>query len=82
MRMYGFIEDLFCLLHMHQLGPPMELRKALVHTKGEEEKKQDKEEMIIFHKEVETQMAEVNKEYVEDIAYLLANSEPSSSSRV
>ncbi|KAA1087383.1 hypothetical protein PGT21_030361 [Puccinia graminis f. sp. tritici] len=67
LRLYGRVEDLFSFLHMHQLGPPMELRRALIQTKGEEEKEKDKEEMTVFHKEV---------------AYLLANSEPSSSSRV
>ncbi|KAA1099209.1 hypothetical protein PGTUg99_030845 [Puccinia graminis f. sp. tritici] len=67
LRLYSRVEDLFSTLYMHQLGPPMELRRALIQAKGEEEKKKDKEEMIVFHKEV---------------AYLLANSEPSSSSRV
>jgi hypothetical protein len=30
----------------------MELRRALIKAKGKEEKEKDKEEMIIFHKEV------------------------------
>ncbi|KAA1103904.1 hypothetical protein PGT21_004177 [Puccinia graminis f. sp. tritici] len=89
LRLYSRVEDLFSTLHMHQLGPPMKLRRALIQAKGKEEKKEDKEEMIVFHKEVEAQSEEVTEEYVSEIksmienqAYLLANSEPSSSSRV
>ncbi|KAA1081326.1 hypothetical protein PGT21_033826 [Puccinia graminis f. sp. tritici] len=53
LRLYSRVEDLFSTLHMHQLGPPMKLRRALIQAKGKEEKKEDKEEMIVFHKEVE-----------------------------
>ncbi|KAA1108326.1 hypothetical protein PGT21_008164 [Puccinia graminis f. sp. tritici] len=89
LRLYSRIEDLFSTLYMHQLGPPMEHRRALIQAKGEEEKRKDKEEMLVFHKAVGAQSEEVTEEYVseikslvEDQAYLLANSEPSSSSRV
>ncbi|KAA1086348.1 hypothetical protein PGTUg99_015816 [Puccinia graminis f. sp. tritici] len=89
LRLYSRVKDLFSTLYMHQLGPSMELRRALIQAKGEGEKMRDKEEMIVFHKAVEAQSEEVTEEYVseikslvEDQAYLLANSEPSSSSRV
>ncbi|EFP75502.2 uncharacterized protein PGTG_00833 [Puccinia graminis f. sp. tritici CRL 75-36-700-3] len=52
LRLYSRVEDLFSTLHMHQLGPPVELRRALIQAKGKEEKKRDKEEMVVFHKEV------------------------------
>ncbi|KAA1074158.1 hypothetical protein PGT21_007810 [Puccinia graminis f. sp. tritici] len=89
LRFYSRVEDLFLTLYMHQLGPPMDHRRALIQAKGEEEKRKDKEEMMVFHKDVEAQSEKVTEEYVseikslvEDQAYLLANSEPSSSSRV
>ncbi|EFP94435.1 uncharacterized protein PGTG_20391 [Puccinia graminis f. sp. tritici CRL 75-36-700-3] len=71
LRLYSRIEDLFSTLHMHQLGPPMELRRALIQAKGKQEKKRDKEEMAVFHKEVEAQSEEVTEEYVSEIKALV-----------
>ncbi|EFP92932.2 uncharacterized protein PGTG_19050 [Puccinia graminis f. sp. tritici CRL 75-36-700-3] len=70
LRLYSRVKDLFSTLYMHQLGPPMELRRALIQAKGKEEKKKDKE-MIVFHKEVEAQSEKVTEEYVSEIKSLV-----------
>ncbi|EFP86435.2 uncharacterized protein PGTG_12391 [Puccinia graminis f. sp. tritici CRL 75-36-700-3] len=73
LRLYSRVEDLFSTLHMHQLGPPMELRRALIQAKGKEEKIKDKEEMVVFHKKVEAQSGEVTEEHVSEIKALVEN---------